>query len=186
MRQKMKKVLNTHALGAIWKWSKSAHGPILLICAMGILTSLLSLGMTLVTKNLIDSATSREWEQLVRYGVQIVLIIMLERVLGVLNSYIQIRTSARLQLELQRMVTRKLLFKEYTGIKPFHSGELTNRVFSDVAVVKSGIMSILPSLLRTAVSFIGAAIILISMDWRFIPVMMICAVVGSVLSFAFR
>ena len=31
-----------------------------------------------------------------------------------------------------------------------------------------------------------SAIILISMDWRFIPVMMICAVVGSVLSFAFR
>ena len=96
------------------------------------------------------------------------------------------RTSAELQRHLQGMVTKAILGKEYASLKNYHSGELVNRVFSDVSVVKGGMMNLLPTLLTTAVSFIGAAVILISWDWRFVPVMILAALVGSVVMVAFR
>ncbi len=186
VRRKLRRVVNTHAVKTVMRWAKPVRWAILAICALGVISSLLSLAVTLVTRNLIDGATSGQAEMLWRYGAQLVALILLERLLSVGGSYIRIRASARLQLEMQRMVTKELLSKEYGAVKPFHSGELVNRVFSDVAVVKNGVMNILPSLLRTGVSFIGAAVILISMDWRFVPVMLLCAVIGSVLALAFR
>lgn len=44
----------------------------------------------------------------------------------------------------------------------------------------------LPTFLRTGVSFVGAAIILITMDWRFIPVLIVAALLGSGIMIAFR
>jgi len=79
-----------------------------------------------------------------------------------------------------------LLSKEYAAIKGFHSGELVNRIFSDVVVVQGGLVSIVPSLVYTAVSFVGAAAILIGMDWRFVPVLIASGLVGVGLTVAFR
>ena len=62
----------------------------------------------------------------------------------------------------------EILEKQYASLKGYHSGELVNRVFSDKSVVKNGVMQIFPSFIRIAVSFIGASIILVSMDWRFV------------------
>ena len=108
------------------------------------------------------------------------------RGLSVWSSFINVRTSAKLQRHLQGMVTKSILGKEYASLKPYHSGELVNRVFSDVSVVKGGMMGLLPALLSTIVSFIGAAVILISWDWRFVPVMLVAALVGSGVMIAFR
>jgi ABC-type multidrug transport system fused ATPase/permease subunit len=40
--------------------------------------------------------------------------------------------------------------------------------------------------MSTAVSFTGAAVILITMDWRFVPVLIAVALIGSGLMLAFR
>ena len=186
MQKRLRTLTNTHAMGAIWRWSKAVHGAILLICGLGIAGALMSLGMTMVTKNLIDSATGKNWDALIRNAVAMAVIIAAERGMGILSASIRMRANTRLQVEMQRMVTERLLSRDYAAIKPYHSGELTNRVFSDVGVIKNGVMTILPNLARTAVSFIGAAAILIGMDWRFVPVMMICAAAGSGISIAFR
>ena len=87
---------------------------------------------------------------------------------------------------MQSDVTNAILGKDYSSIKSFHSGELVNRVFSDVSVVKNGIMNMLPSLARTLVSFTGAAIILITMDWRFVPVLIGAGLIGLMLMLLFR
>ena len=68
---------------------------------------------------------------------------------------------------MQRMLVEKILSREYAGLKGFHSGELVNRVFSDMSVVKGGVMNILPNFINILVSFFGAADILIMMDWHF-------------------
>ena len=185
-KKKLQTILNMHALKAIWRWSRSAHKAILVFCAVGVLGSLISLAVTMVTKYLVDSATPGQAELLWKYGMMLVGLILARRALSVGSAYLRTKTNARLQLEMQRMMTRQLLSKEYAYLKPYHSGELVNRVFSDVAVVKNGVMNILPSLLSTAVSFIGAAAILIAMDWRFVPVMLLCAVIGSGMALFFR
>ena len=183
---KIKGIFSESALKAILRWSKPVRVPVLLISGISILASLLSLGVTLVTKNLIDGATSGQAGQLWRWGIALAALIIVERLLSVASSAINVRTSARFQAETQQTVTASVIGKEYAYLKPYHSGELLNRISSDVGVVKSGILGLLPALLRTAESFIGAAVILIRFDWRFVPVIILFSCVGLVITVLFR
>ncbi len=184
--RKIKEIFSGPALRAVYRWSKPAHGSIALISVIGIVSSLMSLGVTLVTKNLIDGATGGKESALWAWGITLVALIAGNRLLTALTGYIRIKASATLQKHLQGMVTESLMSKEYPALKPFHSGELVSRVFSDVSVVKNGVLGLLPSLLQISVSFVGAAVILITMDWRFVPVLILASVLGSLMAVAFR
>ena len=166
-------MFSSPALRSILRWSR---------CVL----SLMSLGVTLVTKSLIDAATGGRGDALWTWGAALAALIIAERILSVVSAGIRTRASAALQKSMQSMVTEAILGKEYAGLRNFHSGELVNRVFSDVGVVKNGVMTMLPSFLRTGVSFIGAAVILIGMDWRFVPVMIVAAALGAGGMIAFR
>ncbi len=184
--QKVKGILKSPSYRAINKWTKPFHRAIWGISALGIIGTVLSLCLTIVTKELIDGATSHNSSLLWRYGILLVGIIVLERCISVYTSYLRTKTSARLQMEMQRQVTTSLMSKEYPALKPFHSGELVNRIFSDVNIVRDGVINLLPSVLRITVSFFGAAGILINMDWRFVPVLIIAGALGVVLTAVFR
>ena len=178
--------LRSPAIRAISRWSRPVRTSVLLISVVGVVLSLMSLGLTLVLRALIDGATSGNASALWLYGSLLVGVIAVERLLSAWVAHLRINASARFQMEMQRTVTAALMGKEYASIKPFHSGELVNRVFSDVSVVKGGVMNLLPSMLSTAVSFVGAAVILITMDWRFVPVLVIGSVAGVVITLLFR
>ena len=184
--QRVKAVFNSPAYRSVWKWTKPFHGAIWGISLMGILGTVLSLWLTLVTRSLIDGAVSRDEGVLWKYGAMLVGIVLIERGISVLSAWLRTRTSAKMQLEMQRQVTASLMSKEYPALKPFHSGELVSRVFSDVGVVRDGVLNLLPSVLRLVVSFVGAAGILITMDWRFVPVIVIVGILGVVVTAAFR
>ncbi len=184
--KKATRLIKSPALRAILTWAKPVRWSVLGISIITVISTLVSLGLTLVTKALVDAATGGKAEQLWLFGSLMVALYAVLRGLSVWSSFINVRTSAKLQRHLQGMVTSSILGKEYASLKPYHSGELVNRVFSDVSVVKGGMMNLLPSLLSTVVSFIGAAVILISWDWHFVPVMIIAALVGSSVMIAFR
>ena len=184
--QKARGIFNAQALRAIDKWSKPVHASVILISLIGVLSSLASLGITLVTKSLVDAAVGGTEADLWKFGILMVILFAVQRGLTMLSAYLQVKATAKLQRHLQGMVTKSILGKEYASLKSYHSGELVNRVFSDVSVVKNGVLSLLPSLLQTAVSFIGAAVILVSWDWRFVPVMILAALIGSGVMIAFR
>ena len=186
--QKAKSILRSPALQAIYRWSKPVRGSVWLISILGVAASLLSLGVPLVTRGLVDSVTAAEknLNDLWLYGGLLVGLMAAGRLLSILTAGLRNRASARLQMELQRMVTASLMGKDYAAIKPYHSGELVNRIFSDVSVVKGGVMSLLPSLLQTAVSLVGASVILISMDWRFVPLLILAGLVSAAVTVLFR
>lgn len=184
--KKVQNIFSGSALKAILHWSRPVRGPVLIISGISMLTSFLSLAVTLVTKNLIDGATGGDASALWRWGTALAALIAAERALSVISSSINVRSSARFQAEMQRRVTASVIGKEYATLKPYHSGELLNRISSDVGVVKGGILGLLPSLLRTAVSFVGAAVILISFDWRFVPVIILASCAGLAITVLFR
>ena len=184
--QKFKTIFRRKSLAAIVQWARPVRWSVLLISFLAVISSLFSLGITLDTKSLIDAATSGNRSSLWLYAAVLVGLMAATRLSSVLSSYVNTKATAVLQKHLQSLVTEEILDKEYAFLKGYHSGELTNRVFSDVSVVKNGIMSMLPVLLRTVVSFVGAAVILIIWDWRFIPLLLLGAGIGAVITVAFR
>ena len=184
--KKLRSIFHSPALSAVFRWSKCVRGRVLLICLLSMVNTLLSLGLTLATKGLIDGAVSSRAGLLWRYGAILAAIILTERLLSVGTSMLRLTASAKLQKSLQGMLVREILEKQYASLKGYHSGELVNRVFSDMSVVKNGVMQILPSFIRIAVSFIGASIILVSMDWRFVILLICAGFLGLLIVLLFR
>ena len=135
MKEYVKKifaVFRGSALKSVWRWSKPVRVDVALICLASMLATLCSLSITLVTKGMIDGATSSDVSALWKYGALLVALLFAVRAFSVLSALIRNRASATLQRSMQSMVTKAILGKEYNSLKGFHSGELTNRVFSDV------------------------------------------------------
>ena len=171
---------------AVIRWSQCVHVKVVLICVLTVIATLCSLGFTLATKGLVDGAVSSNYSELTKYGLYLVGIILAQHVLSAGRAWLRVHASADLQQSLQRMLVSEILAKEYPKLKGYHSGELVNRVFSDMSVIKNGIMNILPNLIGIVVSFIGASAILIAMDWHFVILLIAGGLLGLILVIAFR
>lgn len=184
--KKVKSIFKSPGIAAVLRWSKGVHVKVVLICLLTVAATVASLCFTLATKGLVDGAVSSHYDVLVKYALMLVGIILLQHVLNALQAWLRIHASADLQQSLQGMLVREILSKQYGSLKEFHSGELVNRVFSDMGVIKNGIMSILPSVIGIVVSFVGAAGILIAMDWHFVILMLVGGTLGLIVVLLFR
>ena len=184
--EKVKSIFKSPGIAAVLRWSKCVHVKVVAVCLITVLATVFSLFFTLATKGLVDGAVSSNSDQLVKYALMLVGIILMQHLLSNVRSWLRIHASAELQESLQKMLVHEVLSKEYGGLKGYHSGELVNRVFSDMSVIKNGIMSILPSLIGIVVSFVGAAGILIAMDWHFVILMLAGGALGLALVILFR
>ena len=135
--------------------------------------------LAVATKGLIDGATAHVSCQIWFYTIVMVVTVLLVRTASLLSGLLSVRTGAVLLKDIRGMMLKKLMKKQDASLNGYHSGELVNRMFSDVSVVKNGILDIVPGLVSMAVSFVGAAVILISMDWRIVVV----PIAGGVLGF---
>ncbi len=184
--RKFRKIFQSPAMKQVTRWSKCIHSRIILICIMNVTLVLCSLGMTLVTKGLIDAAVSTNADALKRYGACLLILMIVEVGLSFSLSLLRTKASAKLQRSLQGTVVQEILTKQYASLRGYHSGELVNRVFSDANVIRNGVLSILPGIVSMMVSFIGAATILIALDWRFVLLLAVAGVIGTIILVLFR
>ncbi len=184
--QKVKKLFRSPAMAQVVRWSQCVHSRVIWICVLRVVLVCLSLLTTLVTKDLVDAAVSAKEAILWKSGLLLLVVMIAQIVLGWITSMVSLRASTKLQRSLQGTLIRDILTKEYSTLKSYHSGELVNRVFSDAGVIKGGVMGILPSIIGTLVSFVGAAAILIALDWRFVLLLACAGLVGTVIVLCFR
>lgn len=168
VKGKIHRLFYSPAVGDLRRWSKPCCRWIFVICILKCLLSCCSLMIPLATKGLIDGAASQDGSRLRWCAAALVLIVLGMRCLSLGVSVLSIRANTTLQKSLRATVLEELLKKQYTNLSAFHSGEMVSRMLSDVQVVKNGILEIVPGIVSMAVSFIGAAILLIRMDWRFV------------------
>ena len=184
--KKIRSIFRSPGLAATMRWSKCVHLKVVLICLLTVASTIASLGFALATKGLVDGAVSTNMDALRRYGILLGVLILVQHLISVLRAVLRVHASADLQKSMQGMLLGKLLSREYPKVKGYHSGELVNRMFSDVGVVKNGVMNILPNLFSICVSFVGAAVILITMDWHFVILMLVGGGLGLLLVLLFR
>lgn len=174
------------AIRELWQWSKTRHLSIFGICILSMIGTCGSLMIAAATRGLIDSAVGRDGRQFLFNAILISGAVLTIRLCGLISGLLSAKTGAELLRDLRTMVLRRLLHKQYAELDGFHSGELVNRMFSDVGIVRNGIMEAVPAIVSMAVGFAGAAVLLIRMDWRFILLMLAGGLLGLILIAAFH
>lgn len=152
----------------VWKWLvKNGRSSLLFIALLtvgSILLSMISLQFSMQSKTIIDIATGASDKNFISACVSIAIMLALMLVVQISVSFINVHASSRLEIALKNHIFGILLRKDYLAVSEYHSGELLNRINSDVSVIVSGIVTILPKAALFLTSVIGAFVLLWKID----------------------
>ncbi len=152
----------------IWNWifknGKSSIPIIVLLTGMSMMLSLIQVRFATASKSVMDIATKTISGKLIQAFAVLVFLLVLRLLIQIAISYINVHACSRFEISLKRNLFKTLINKDYLSVTKFHSGELLNRINSDVSVIVSGIIDIVPSAALFMTSIVGAFCVLYKID----------------------
>ncbi len=152
------------AYGWLWKNSRGSRVFIILLTALSITYSLLQLSFVGASKRVIDIATGTLQGELVNACITLGVLLLVQLTMQIGVNFMNVHASSRLEISLKRRVFATLMQKQYLSVAKYHSGELLNRISSDVSVIVNGIIGIIPSGALFITSIIGGFFYLWKID----------------------
>ena len=152
------------AYGWLGKNSRGSRVFIILLTALSITYSLLQLSFVGASKRVIDIATGTLQGELVNACITLGVLLLVQLTMQIGVNFMNVHASSRLEISLKRRVFATLMQKQYLSVAKYHSGELLNRISSDVSVIVNGIIGIIPSGALFITSIIGGFFYLWKID----------------------
>ncbi len=149
------------------KMSKKQLGNMIVLILANALFSVLSVFFAFAIKGVIDGAVNQDKNRLISYSVFILSIVVLQFLFRIINNGLTERVRARLEMAYKSHIFSQILNKKYDKINVYHSGELMNRLTSDVSVISDGMSSIIPSVVSAVTRLVSAVVSLVILDWIF-------------------
>ena len=147
---------------------------ILTIGVLGLVGVVMGLASSVASKYLIDAVTGYGAALLVRSAVIMGLMMLGSLAFQGISNRISAKVHIRVRNEMQHNTYARILRAGWEVLEPYRSGDLLNRLNSDVSTVSDGIINFLPALVSSSVKFLGAFCIILYYD----PVMAVIALLG--------
>ncbi len=153
------------------KWILSHIRPfipyLVLLIVMVVTIAYINVEFSLVSKSLIDVATKQSEGNLVNSAVALVVLLVSQLILQVVYTRVHITVSGKLAMSLRSELFYKLLGKDYSEISKIHSGEILNRLVSDVSLLSEKTTEIIPNVFALLSTVIFSFVALYSLDNAF-------------------
>ena len=151
-----------------WKWLFGYIGKykftIILYILLGAVSTVMSLGVTVASKYLIDAVVYHTDSVIVKYAVIVIGLAVFQYVFSALTSWITAVVSTKTNNKIRHEIYSHILSAQWRDISRFHSGDLLNRLEGDVGVVANGVISFIPSIFMRSIQFFGALGIVLYYD----------------------
>lgn len=151
----------------IWKSSAKYRLRLVLLTLGNMIFAAASVLFALMCRGIVDGAVQGEKNAVIESGTGLFLVISGMLLLRLFCNGIEETIRAGLEKEYRGIILNSLLKKDYEKASAYHSGELMNRMFSDVGVVTDGAAGILPSVMGMVTKLVGAAAVLMALDLSF-------------------
>lgn len=158
---------NTVTLKWILKNTKGAILPVIFLSFVSALLSLCLVGLTLVSKDVVDIATGAGSGRFFEKIGLLAFFIAAELVIQVVYTRLNIKISGKMEISFKTNIFNSLLNKELSEVYKYHTGELLNRLTADVNVIVNGFINIVPTLVALVTRLIGAFWVLFKLDSSF-------------------
>ena len=170
---------------------------IIILSIANIILALIGTGLSVLSKFAIDAAANaadaqghdefiKFRNQIIVVGIIILCTILFRMILRIATQSMTVKAQAGLEMSMRSQLYQSIIRKNYSDIMKYHSGELINRLTSDMKIVTEGVTSIIPTILFCVFQFLGAFIVLVSFDWRFTILFLAAGIVLSVTTLFFR
>ncbi|MGI6007525.1 MAG: ABC transporter ATP-binding protein [Ruminococcus sp.] len=146
---------------------------------LGASGSVLSLGTSMVSRDLVDAVTGVNSQRI----VQVIALYVGVGVGQIFVNAVKMRISFRIRLkvtnEIRADIYEQVLHTDWASLAGYRSGDLLYRVNGDAGSVANSVLTFLPNAVTALVSFGGAFIVMIRND----PAMAVIALAGAPVSF---
>ena len=146
---------------------------------LGASGSLLGLGTSMVSRDLVDAVTGVNSQRI----IQVIALYVGVGVGQIFVNAVKMRISFRIRLkvtnEIRADIYEQVLHTDWASLAEYRSGDLLYRVNGDAGSVANSVLTFLPSAVTALVSFGGAFIVMIQND----PAMAVIALAGAPVSF---
>ena len=153
------------------KWiashSKKESPRMVLLIIGNALFSVCGVMTALYAKYIIDAAQNADKNALIKNGVALGTLILLQTFLKVVCKALEARVQGKIEISIKTELFSSILKKDYEKITSIHTGELMTRLTSDVSVVSDGVVTILPSAVAMMTRLVCAFAALFSLDRMF-------------------
>lgn len=161
------KKLNQGAVKWIAKNSNIIAVKLILTIIAAVLTSLLGVRLALSSRDVIDVAIGSKEGNFASESIGLFLIVACQLIIMAISSSLKVRISSGLTIHIKQKVFTKLLKKDWQKVSAHHSGELLNRLNSDVSIVVNGVANILPNVFSLVAKLISAFWAMLILDRTF-------------------
>lgn len=167
MRVKMESKKGKSAVCWIYQYSKKSLWLVILLALISGAIAGSFILLALVSSSLLDVATGVKEGRL---GVQIFLIvclILLQAVLNILSSNVRIHATTKIEMQIRQGIFAAVLKKQYQHVSKIHSGEILNRLTSDIDIVVGAVVGLIPQAISMITKIVAGLAVLFSIDARF-------------------
>lgn len=141
--------------------------------------SVLSLGTSVVSKDLVDAITGVNSLEIVRVAGTYVGVGVSQIFINAVKSRLSLKVRLKVTNEIRGDIYEQVLRTNWESLAKYRSGDLLYRVNGDAGMVANTILTFLPNVVTTVISFGGAFIIVVQHD----PWMALIALMGAPVSF---
>ncbi len=161
----------------IFQKTKSNRLNFILLNGINIIYSFLSIYLILVSKHVIDAATTGTRTELKNYIIQLIIIALIAIALRAILASIDAVTRAKLEISFKQDILENILKRNYEKITKFHSGDLMTRIISDVNIIIDTLVSLIPNILSMLTKLICAVILLFQISRQFVGILLLGGIV---------
>lgn len=153
-----------------FRWIRLASGgnrtALAVYCSINIIRALLSLAFIWCTKVLVDIATGHSGKDLTLFLWLCIGAMVLQTILSPIASRLSSRTEIRIRNRLRYILFIRTMESTWQGRNAMHTGDIMNRIESDVSSLTSVVCRTIPSLATVVIQLLAAIYLMASMDLR--------------------
>ena len=157
-----------HGMKNEWHWLmqyiKKYVPFIVLYIFIGLVSTVMALGVSVASKYLIDTVVSHSSDRIVFFVCLVIFLEVSKIVFQSLTSWLTAKVGTRVNNEIRNEIYSHIIDARWSEIGKFHSGDLINRLEGDVSVVSSGVISFIPSVFIRSMQFFGSLAVVLFYD----------------------
>ena len=174
--------------GKVWleKEMQRYNGAVLFVAILTCFATLFSLAFAYMVRYLINSASDGKATLLIIFSAVLLGLLLLRIALQTLSGYLSEKLRAKIVAQQRTKIFSKILRSDYKAIQSYHSGELLNRLTTDIQEVSVVTVGLLPAVCGMSIQFVGAIVALMTLNPYFTCLYVVCGGIFGGLTAVFK
>lgn len=136
----------------LMQYAKPYVGRIILMMFMSLLSTVLTLIMVQISKQIIDNASANgDFTKLIVLYVVLTLSML---VISIVSSIMSTMLNERFSFGIRKQIYEKIINSHWMDVKKYHTGDLMTRLTSDAGSIADGIVVTIPSIVQLMIELI--------------------------------